>query len=55
MEKTVSAANGKVVNLGEVHTICVHGDTPNAVRLVETLKKGLIKAGIEVKPAGSFI
>jgi len=55
MEKTVSAANGRVVNLGEVHTICVHGDTPNAARLVETLKKGLIKAGIEVKPAGSFI
>jgi UPF0271 protein len=54
-EKTVLAINGEVVNLGEVHTICVHGDTPTAVRLVEALKKGLVKAGIEVKPLGSFL
>ena len=54
-EKTVLAINGQVVNLGEVHTICVHGDTPTAVRLVEALKKGLVKAGIEVKPVGSFL
>jgi UPF0271 protein len=54
-EKTVLAINGEVVDLGEVHTICVHGDTPTAVRLVEALKKGLVKAGIEVKPLGSFL
>jgi UPF0271 protein len=53
--KTVLAINGEVVNLGEVHTICVHSDTPTAVRLVEALKKGLVKAGIEVKPLGSFL
>lgn len=55
IEKTVLASNGEVVNLGEVHTICVHGDTPAAVTLVETLKKGLIHANIEVKPVRSFI
>jgi len=55
MKKAVLASNSEVVNLGEVHTICVHGDTPSAVRLVEALKKGLIKAGVEVKPAGSFV
>lgn len=49
------ATNGEVVSLGEVHTVCVHGDTPAAVTLVETLKKALVKAGIEVKPLGSFI
>jgi len=54
-EGTVLAANGKVVNLGIVHTICVHGDTPTAAKIAEALKKGLIKAGIEVKPASSFI
>jgi len=54
-EKTVLAANGEVVNLGEVHTICVHGDTPNAVELTKILKKRLIKTGIDVKPVGSFI
>jgi len=54
-EGTVLAVNGKVVNLGEVHTICVHGDTPTAIELVKALKKGLIKVGIEVKPVSSFI
>jgi len=54
-EGTVFAANGKVVNLGEVHTICVHGDTPTATKLVEALKNGLIRAGIEVKPVGRFV
>jgi len=54
-EGTVLAVNGGVVNLGDVHTICVHGDTPTAAKLVEELKKGLLKAGIEVKPVGSFI
>ena len=54
-EGTVLAANGKVVSLGVVHTICVHGDTPTAAKIAEALKKGLITAGIEVKPASSFI
>ncbi len=54
-EESVLAVDGKVVTLGELHTICVHGDTPAAVGLVEALKKGLIKAGVEVKPVGSFI
>jgi UPF0271 protein len=54
-EGTVLAVNGEVVNLGEGHTICVHGDTPTAIELAETLKKGLIKAGIDVKPVGNFI
>jgi UPF0271 protein len=52
---TVLAVNGEIVNLGQVHTICVHGDTPTAIELAKALKKGLIKAGIEVKPVGSFI
>ena len=54
-EGTVLAINGEVVNLGEVHTICVHGDTPTAIELAKALKKGLIKVGIEVKPVSSFI
>jgi UPF0271 protein len=54
-EGTVLAANGEIVNVGEVHTICVHGDTPTAVELAEALEKGLIKAGIEVKPVSCFI
>jgi len=52
---TVVAINGAVVGLGKVHTICVHGDTPTAVELVKSLKKGLIDAGIEVTSAGTFV
>jgi UPF0271 protein len=52
---TVAAANGEVLDVGKVHTVCVHGDTPAALELAETIRKGLVRAGIEVKPVGSFI
>ena len=54
-EKSVLTADGKTVNLCEVQTICVHGDTPEAVKLVKALKSGLVAAGVEVKPVSSFI
>ena len=54
-EGVVEAFDGTVVELGRVHTICVHGDTPTAARLAEALKRGLVKAGIEVKPVSQFI
>jgi UPF0271 protein len=54
-EETILAANSETLNIGEVHTICVHGDTPSAVKLAEALKKGLAKASIQVAPVGSFI
>ncbi len=52
---TVSAINGETVHLGEVHTICVHGDTPNAVEMARILKASLLAAKIDVKPVGSFL
>jgi UPF0271 protein len=52
---TVIAVDGEVASLGEVHTICVHGDTPAAVRLAQALKRGLIEKGIEVIPVGNFL
>lgn len=55
LERTVSAADGKVLDLSDVHTICVHGDTINAVKLAASLKKALVKAGVEVKPLASFV
>jgi UPF0271 protein len=54
-EGTVQASNGRMLSLGTVHTMCVHGDTPNAVKLAKALRKGLTKAGIKVEPAGNFI
>jgi UPF0271 protein len=54
-EGEVSAVNGEVLNIGDVHTICVHGDTPNAARLAERLNAGLVKAGVKVEPVSRFI
>ena len=51
----VSAINGQTVHLGEVYTICVHGDTPNAVEMARILKASLLAAKIDVKPIGSFL
>lgn len=55
MEGTVVAIDGTVVDLGEAHTICVHGDTLTAVELTKSLRKGLIDAGIEVRSVGTFV
>lgn len=54
-EGKVLAANGETVTLGKVHTICVHGDTPTAIKLTEVLKKELVKSGVEVTAVGKFI
>jgi len=54
-EGTVSAINGKNVHLGEIHTICVHGDTPTAVELVKKLRTKLLAAKIEVQSVGTFL
>jgi UPF0271 protein len=54
-KRCVVAAGGEVVELGEVHTICVHGDNLKAVELVKALRKGLEKAGINVVPVGEFV
>ena len=38
-----------------VDTICVHGDTPAAVEMAETIRAELEAAGIEVVQMGSFL
>ena len=52
---TVSAINGETVHLGQIHTICVHGDTVNALEMARILKTRLLAAKIDVKPVGSFL
>lgn len=54
-EGVVPAINGETVDLGEVHTICIHGDTPNAAQLAKAIKSKLLAAKIDVKPVGSFL
>jgi lactam utilization protein B len=38
-----------------VHTVCLHGDTLNAVELVKAMKKALLVANVEVVPVGTFL
>jgi UPF0271 protein len=54
-EKRAVAVDGSVVDLGEVHTICVHGDSLRAVELVKALRKRLERAGVEVVSVGRFV
>jgi UPF0271 protein len=54
-EGTVSALNGETVELGEVHTVCIHGDTPTAVELTKKLKNKLTLANVEVKAVVTFL
>jgi UPF0271 protein len=54
-EGTVSALNGDTVELGEVHTVCIHGDTVTAVELAKNLKSKLMLANVEVKAVGTFL
>jgi len=54
-EKRVVAVDGKLVDLGEVDTICVHGDNLKAVALVKSLRNGLQKAGISVVSVGKRV
>jgi lactam utilization protein B len=38
-----------------VQTICCHGDTPGAERIVRAVREGLDKAGIPVKPLRDWL
>jgi len=54
-EEIVTAMTKEQVNLGKVHTICVHGDTPKAMELAKAIKKELVRIDVEVKPVGAFL
>ncbi|GAA3440965.1 LamB/YcsF family protein [Planomonospora venezuelensis] len=46
--RVVTAADGSQVPL-EARSICVHGDTPGAVRLARAVRDGLAAAGVTVR------
>jgi len=50
-ENKVVAEDGTVIPL-EVHTLCVHGDTPSAVDLVRSIRETLEAEGIDIRPMG---
>jgi UPF0271 protein len=50
-EGYVIAHDGTKFNV-KPESICVHGDTPTAVSILQKIREGLRKASIEVKPMG---
>lgn len=53
-DNAVIAEDGSKIDL-EVHTLCVHGDTPTAVDLVKSIHQGLRGEGLQVTPMASFL
>ncbi len=55
------AAEGKVRTIDgvdldiSVQTVCCHGDTPGAERIVRAVREGLEKAGIQVRPLRDWL
>ena len=49
MEQKVKTITGKTI-AAKVDTICIHGDSPGADKIVAAVREGLVKAGATVKP-----
>ena len=50
----VIAHDGEVVSMA-ADTLCIHGDTPSALGIVQAVRHALDDAGIEVLPMGRFV
>jgi UPF0271 protein len=50
-EGKVTAESGADVDVGS-DSVCVHGDTPGAVRLAEAITRKLRENDIEIRPLG---
>jgi len=53
-EGVVIAYSGEEVRV-EADTLCVHGDTPAALSIVQAIRGELSDAGVTVEPMGSFV
>ena len=51
-ENKIIAVDGTPISI-EAQTLCVHGDTPTAVKLVESIRHALEGDGVTVAPMGS--
>jgi len=49
--RTVVAVDGRLLRV-EADTVCLHGDTPGADRLAAAVRRGLERAGVEVRSVG---
>jgi UPF0271 protein len=50
-EKKVKTESGKDIEVAS-DSVCVHGDTPGAIRLAEAIARKLGENGIEIRPLG---
>ncbi|RLG84805.1 MAG: LamB/YcsF family protein [Thermoprotei archaeon] len=53
-EGRIKAVDGREIEI-KVHTICIHGDSPNAVEMARAIRRRLEEAGITVAPMGAFL
>ncbi|RLM57261.1 LamB/YcsF family protein [Halobellus sp. Atlit-31R] len=51
---TVEAANGEVIEV-PADSICIHGDTPNVVEILETVHSRMDEHGIELAPLHEIV
>jgi len=49
MENKVRTITGNLIDV-KIQTICIHGDSPGADKIVAAVRDGLVKAGATVKP-----
>jgi len=54
MEGKVKTITGKVID-AKVQTVCIHGDTSGADKIVAAVREGLTKAGAVVKPLRDWL
>jgi UPF0271 protein len=54
MEGKVRTITGKVID-AKIQTICIHGDSPGAEKIVAAVRDGLVKAGATVKPLRDWL
>jgi UPF0271 protein len=53
-EGKVISKDGSEIEL-RAETVCVHGDNPEAVALVKTIRKELVSSGVDIAPMGTFV
>jgi len=53
-EGTVETVDGSEFRI-QPDTICFHGDTPGAPRLVRAAREALARAGVEISPMGRWL
>ena len=49
-----TALTGEEIEV-EAQSLCIHGDTPGAVEMAATLRKGLAAAGVSIVPMGELL